>query len=898
MAEIFLAVQHGAEGFEKHGRPQAHPHAVFGRSAVPQHAARRGSHLDEPPARQHRAGAGPGGRRRAATSWRWSWSTAGTWRRSCSAPTRRRWSCRPRSALYVVVAGLPRAGLRARQEPRRQAAGDRPPRHQPQQRPHQRRGRGEAGRLRHRQGPAQARADRRRRHQGEGGVHVPRAGAGAAWIDRRSDIFSVGSMLYRMLTDKLPFEANNDLESLLRVQKAEFTPPQDAKPAIGAVGGGDHPARDAPRSRRSATRPPTRCWSTSSACCAPSSSRPGRPSSSRGSSSSGGATARRRSARRRATRAASSSDVVGTDLSVGTSFELRDLEQADRTELQRGRTPPPEPARATPIEEGDARRRAAQRAHRGDRRSRRAGAERGARAGSGWASSSTLGAVVGARYLLVWAEHRGVMRRSGIGGSARERPPPPTRRRRAAGRRAPDRRRARRARAAPAPTPPPPSAAQKLAAADADGRGAGAGRPRAGDARRAPGGRRGAARRRKAGSPTASAREEAGRRGDRRGGAAAKAVPNAENAVIGEDEAEAPAPPAGKKPAPLPPKHGAVPGKPSIAEIPRVETAVLHITSAPAGAVVRTKARVLGRTPIALHFKTGNTYEIVFIKSGYEPATRKVAVHSTADRKIAVALKKVAAAQAHLLPPAPMRAAPVTGRAPRRRAWWPSPCSGAPAVGPAPRARAPRTTSTRCAPPRWPRSPRRAPPAARLGGRARGDAAVDRAAGRGRRSAPRLGHQARPRRRVRARHAGDGARPTPTGSPRGTTPTAPPPARWSRPTAPTRTGRCSPTRSTCRAATTRKNDRNALAAHRRAARRLLRSQATTCGACSGSTTARARPTPRPRATSCRSPTCRRSSSRRSAAASSWATTASATTTSCASSPTCAAPTRSIPSASR
>ena len=129
------------------------------------------------------------------------------------------------------LAGLPRARLRARQEPRRQAAGDRPPRHQPQQRAHQRPGRGEADRLRHRQGPAQARADRRRRHQGEGRVHVARAGAGAAAIDRRSDIFSVGSMLYRMMTDKLPFEANNDLESLLRVQKAEFTPPEEAKPS-------------------------------------------------------------------------------------------------------------------------------------------------------------------------------------------------------------------------------------------------------------------------------------------------------------------------------------------------------------------------------------------------------------------------------------------------------------------------------------------------------------------------------------------------------------------------------------------------------------------------------------------------------------------------------------------
>ena len=40
-------------------------------------------------------------------------------------------------------------------------------------------------------------------------------------------------MLYRMMTDRLPFEANNDLESLLRVQKAEFLAPQEAKPTIG-----------------------------------------------------------------------------------------------------------------------------------------------------------------------------------------------------------------------------------------------------------------------------------------------------------------------------------------------------------------------------------------------------------------------------------------------------------------------------------------------------------------------------------------------------------------------------------------------------------------------------------------------------------------------------------------
>src|SRR4029434_1173798 len=88
---------------------------------------------------------------------------------------------------------------------------------------------------------------------------------------------------------------------------------------------------------------------------------------------------------------------------------------------------------------------------------------------------------------------------------------------------------------------------------------------------------------------------------------------------------------AGDKPAPAPA------AKPAPA---KVETAVLHITSAPKGAIVRTKYRVLGRTPINLHFKTGNTYELKLVKRGYTPATRKVAVNNAKDRKIAVTLKK------------------------------------------------------------------------------------------------------------------------------------------------------------------------------------------------------------------------------------------------------------------
>jgi eukaryotic-like serine/threonine-protein kinase len=446
----------------------------------------------------------------------------------------------------------------------------------------------------------------------------PEQAQGAA-IDRRSDIFSVGSMLYRMLTDRLPFEANNDLESLLRVQKAEFMAPQDAKPGINESVAAIirramrlHPAEryqtaeemlvEVERVLRtefqSAGQTELKSWLEQLG------RRDNAPSIGKVPRDTGGVV----------------NDVVGTDLSVGTSFELRDLEQADRTELQRGRTPTPESPGDTDSKKDEA---PARSGHTAEIVKPGAPAARRGSGGFWLGVILTLGAVVGARYLLVWAEHRGLMTALGIGGSGGKESAAPAPTIGPATSAAPT---------APAPTPavppaptPPlgPPAQKPAAAADDAAAPAPTARAETPDAHpaiaEAP--------------PDKPANQETDEEALLR-----KADPNAENAVIGEDEAEAPARP--RKPAPLPPKHGAIPGKPSI-EIPHVETGVLHITSVPAGAVVKTKARVLGRTPIALHFKTGNTYEIVLIKSGYEPATRKVAVHSTADRKIAVALKKV-----------------------------------------------------------------------------------------------------------------------------------------------------------------------------------------------------------------------------------------------------------------
>ena len=345
-----------------------------------------------------------------------------------------------------------------------------------------------------------------------------------------------------------------------------------------------------------------------------------------------------------------------------------------------------------------------------------------------------------------------------------------------------------------------------------------------------------------------------------------KAVPNAENAVIGEDEAEADTTTTAKpKPAAKP--HGAASGSRPAPEIPHVETAILHFTSVPAGAVVKTKARVLGRTPIALHFKTGNTYEIVLIKRGYEPATRKVAVHNTKDRKVAVTLKKTPPPEALVLPSPPMRASGVPDRARGARgrlvSWSSSSWRRRSSVPRAPRAPADDVDALRAAALEAIARPRAAggsevvrevtlPSIERLvedadlrrasiTKPARDEAFVRDTLATARAYAERVAKRDDPYRTatgelVKAYRAGwDGTlQPYALYVPRG----------YDGRNKKIRPGRSS-SRCTARSPTT----------------------STTCGGCSGSTTGRARPTPRPHATSSRSPTSRRSSSRRSAAAS-------------------------------
>jgi eukaryotic-like serine/threonine-protein kinase len=54
-------------------------------------------------------------------------------------------------------------------------------------------------------------------------------------LDARSDLFSVGTMLYLMVVGRRPFESPTDLETILRVQQCQFPPPREARPDLPAA---------------------------------------------------------------------------------------------------------------------------------------------------------------------------------------------------------------------------------------------------------------------------------------------------------------------------------------------------------------------------------------------------------------------------------------------------------------------------------------------------------------------------------------------------------------------------------------------------------------------------------------------------------------------------------------
>ncbi len=90
-----------------------------------------------------------------------------------------------------------------------------------------------------------------------------------------------------------------------------------------------------------------------------------------------------------------------------------------------------------------------------------------------------------------------------------------------------------------------------------------------------------------------------------------------------------------------------LPARPQTKPAPRAQPVQIRITTSPLGAVVRTKKQVLGRTPLAVRFNPGNTYELTFVKRGYVTNSRRLAVNVGKPQSISVAMKKA--------PPPPKR---------------------------------------------------------------------------------------------------------------------------------------------------------------------------------------------------------------------------------------------------
>ncbi len=84
-------------------------------------------------------------------------------------------------------------------------------------------------------GIAKAMGRRERTNQGviKGKLAFMSPEQASGWVlDNRSDLFALGTMLYLFFTDRRPFEAPTDLESIMRVRECKFAPPEAIKPGL------------------------------------------------------------------------------------------------------------------------------------------------------------------------------------------------------------------------------------------------------------------------------------------------------------------------------------------------------------------------------------------------------------------------------------------------------------------------------------------------------------------------------------------------------------------------------------------------------------------------------------------------------------------------------------------
>jgi eukaryotic-like serine/threonine-protein kinase len=103
-----------------------------------------------------------------------------------------------------------------------------------------------------------------------------------------------------------------------------------------------------------------------------------------------------------------------------------------------------------------------------------------------------------------------------------------------------------------------------------------------------------------------------------------------------------PAAPARRSPAAAAPSRPA-PSSSSSRRPASREPASVRVESKPEGAVIRLGKRVFGRAPMNLRFKPGVTYELTFVKQGFESAKRRFTASGRKGQRVAVVLKKAPA---------------------------------------------------------------------------------------------------------------------------------------------------------------------------------------------------------------------------------------------------------------
>jgi serine/threonine protein kinase len=89
--------------------------------------------------------------------------------------------------------------------------------------------------------------------------------------------------------------------------------------------------------------------------------------------------------------------------------------------------------------------------------------------------------------------------------------------------------------------------------------------------------------------------------------------------VVGEDEGDDSAPSNRAKPAPP-------------------ESVSVRVDSRPSGAVIKLKDRVFGRSPLNLRFRPGHYYELTFVKRGYQTTNKRFKVSNRKNQKVTASL--------------------------------------------------------------------------------------------------------------------------------------------------------------------------------------------------------------------------------------------------------------------